>query len=128
MSRELGALLDVENPIDRPYHLEVSSPGLDRRLRQKLHFLRYLGHQAKVTLRNGINGRRKFKGTLLSIEESNAGESPDQRKIGGQIDNGQIMLVVSVDGAEFRLPFDDIDNARLVPDWNSLFQRRGQQR
>lgn len=137
MSRELGALLDVENPIDRPYSLEVSSPGLDRPLRHKSHFRRYLGQQAKVTLKHGIDGRRNFKGILLALEQPSpdgktddySSEVPESPLPGAKPPRDtRTFLVMSVDGNRFRLPFDDIDNARLVPDWNSLFQRGGQQR
>ncbi|CAN5331602.1 ribosome maturation factor RimP [soil metagenome] len=115
MSRELSAVLDVEDPIKQAYALEVSSPGIDRPLRTPGHFAHYLGAEAKITLGVPIqttspNGdeveRRNFKGTLLGI-------SPDQANV-----------MIDCDGTQFELVIDDIDSAKLQPDWDAVM--RGQ--
>ena len=70
LSRELGPVLDVEDPIGHAYELEVSSPGLDRPLRTIGHFERFLGQQARIVLGDGLAGRRNFKGTLCAVHRS----------------------------------------------------------
>jgi ribosome maturation factor RimP len=123
VSRELSAVLDVEDPITHPYSLEVSSPGLDRPLRAAAHFERFVGQVARVTLHQGINGRRNFKGTLVSVVPGLLDASGHDEHTFEQAD---VTITINVDGTEYRLPFNDIENARLVPDWDALFQR-GQQ-
>ena len=108
LSRQLGAVLDVEDPVPHHYSLEVSSPGLDRPLRTAEHFQRYLGEIAKVALREGLDGRRNFKGVLRALEPS---PGPDAQ-----------VVVIDVDGTEFRLPIRDVASARLVPDWDALMK------
>jgi ribosome maturation factor RimP len=109
MSRELGAVLDVEDPIPQAYSLEVSSPGIDRPLRTGAHFRRFAGETTKVVLRRGLPvpgqdsaPRRNFKGPIVSVDDADA------------------FVVVDVDGTHYRLPIDDIDSARLVPDWDAV--------
>ncbi len=68
-SREISAILDVEDPIKSAYVLEVSSPGLDRVLFDANQFNDYLGHQVKVKLAQPINGSRKITGTIKSVNE-----------------------------------------------------------
>lgn len=97
VSRQLSAVLDVEDPIPGDYALEVSSPGLDRPLFELAHFRRFAGQTARVTLARPIDGRRRFKGVIDAVQ----GE--------------QVRL--SVDGEVVVLPFGDIDGARLVPDF-----------
>jgi ribosome maturation factor RimP len=100
LSRDLSPLLDVENPIDREYHLEVSSPGIDRPLVRLSDFDRWSGHKVKVELAGPIDGRRRFKGTL-------AGREGDAVKLA--LDS------TSKNGPEIvSLPIADIDEARLV--------------
>lgn len=72
VSRQVGTLLDVENLINRAYTLQVSSPGLDRPLLCKDHWQASTGNQLKVEMFAPHNGRRKFRGTLLRLEEDNA--------------------------------------------------------
>ena len=69
VSRKLGVVLDVEDPIPGRYRLEVSSPGLDRSLRKTEHFRRYLDHEIRVELREPLDGRRKLKGALLAADD-----------------------------------------------------------
>jgi ribosome maturation factor RimP len=115
LSRQLGAVLDVEDPVPHAYSLEVSSPGLDRPLRTPAHFQRYLGETAKISLAEPLAGRRNFKGVLRALEPA-AGEQPAGEPA---------VLVVDVDGSDFRLPLADIAHARLVPDWDSVMKRGG---
>lgn len=100
VSREVSAQLDVEDPISGNYTLEVSSPGLDRPLFTREHFSRFLGQTAKVTLRLPQDGRRRLTGVVTRVG-----------------DDGVLFVV---DGAEFLVSMDNIDKARLVPDWAAL--------
>lgn len=95
VSRAVSALLDVEDPIPGHYDLEVSSPGLDRKLTKLPHFERFAGETVKVQMRFPIEGRRRFRGKLLSA--------------------GDDRIVVEVDGEQHSLPLSTIDSARLVP-------------
>lgn len=97
VSRQVSAVLDVEDPIRRDYDLEVSSPGLDRPLAKREHFVRFVGATVNVRLRRPLEGRRRFVGTLRAVEA------------GG--------IVVDVDGQIHHLPLDDIERARLVPEY-----------
>jgi ribosome maturation factor RimP len=95
VSQAVSALLDVEDPLPGHYNLEVSSPGLDRKLTKAEHFQRFTGETVKVQMRFPIEGRRRFRGTLVS--------SDDEK------------IVVEVDGEAHTLPVATIDTARLVP-------------
>lgn len=97
VSREIAALLDVEDPIQSAYQLEVSSPGLDRPLVKPEHFRRFRGEKARLQLLAPVAGRKKLLGTLLGVE---AGR-----------------VLIQVDGQPFEVAIDDIDRARLVPDY-----------
>src|SRR5690242_18107433 len=68
LSRALSAVLDVEDPIPSAYTLEVSSPGIDRPLTREKDYVRWAGHVARVETTQPIEGRRRFKGTLLGLE------------------------------------------------------------
>ena len=96
VSLAVSALLDVEDPVPGNYNLEVSSPGLDRKLTKVEHFQRFAGETVKVQMRFPIEGRRRFRGTLVTSDEDN--------------------IVVEVDGESHSLPLKTIDTARLVPD------------
>jgi len=74
LSRALSALLDVEDPIDASYDLEVSSPGIDRPLTRPKDFENYAGFDAKLELQTPIDGRRRFKGKLEGVAEEDGGE------------------------------------------------------
>jgi ribosome maturation factor RimP len=95
VSLAVSALLDVEDPLPGHYELEVSSPGLDRKLTKIEHFQRFEGETVKVKMRFPIEGRRRFRGTLVSSDDEN--------------------IVVDVDGEPHTLPVATIDTARLVP-------------
>jgi ribosome maturation factor RimP len=94
VSREVSALLDVEDPIPGAYSLEVSSPGFDRVLRIPAHFSRFIGSKVRVELNMARDGRRRYTGTLTAVH-------PD----GIEIEFEQQMVTV---------PFVDIGKARLV--------------
>ena len=95
VSLAVSALLDVEDPVPGHYDLEVSSPGLDRKLTKLEHFQRFEGETIKVQMRFPIDGRRRFRGTLVSSNDEN--------------------IVVEVDGESHSLSKAAIDTARLVP-------------
>ena len=95
-SLAVSALLDIEDPVADNYNLEVSSPGLNRKLTKLEHFQRFEGETLKVTMRLPIAGRRRFRGTLVSSDNEN--------------------IVVEVDGESHSLPLASLDTARLVPD------------
>ncbi len=98
VSRQVGAILDVEDPISSEYNLEVSSPGLDRPLFDLSHFQAVVGETINVKLSIPLNGRRKFKGELVAIENDT--------------------LIVVVDGQDFELVFSNVDKANLVPNFD----------
>ena len=100
VSREVSAQLDVEDPISGNYTLEVSSPGLDRPLFTPAHFSRFLGQSAKVVLKLPQDGRRRLQGGILEV----AGDS----------------ITFDVDGDRFTVSADNVEKARLVPDWEAL--------
>ncbi len=99
VSHQISGVLDVEDPIRGQYVLEVSSPGLERPLFGKEQFARFAGQRAKVRLHTPLNGRRNFTGMLAGMRD------------------GQVVIVE--DGAEFALPFENIDKAQLVPEYSS---------
>lgn len=69
LSKDVSPVLDVEDPIDREYHLEVSSPGIDRPLVRKRDFERFGGHEVKIELSDMINGRKRFRGFIHSVDD-----------------------------------------------------------
>jgi ribosome maturation factor RimP len=71
-SRALSPVLDVADPIDRAYRLEISSPGIDRPLVRRSDFERYAGHEAKIEMAAPVDGRRRFRGILLGTENESA--------------------------------------------------------
>ena len=68
VSRDVSPALDVDDPIDRAYHLEVSSPGIDRPLVRRSDFERWGGHLAKIELEQMLNGRKRFRGKLAGLD------------------------------------------------------------
>jgi ribosome maturation factor RimP len=72
VSRTMSPVLDVEDPIGRAYHLEVSSPGIDRPLVRASDFERWAGHEAKIEMTLIVAGRRRFRGTLLGADGAKA--------------------------------------------------------
>ncbi len=100
VSREIAALLDVKDPIRSQYNLEISSPGLDRPLFTPAHYAEFAGFEAQVTLFAPQDGRRKFKGRILSADEHG--------------------VCIEQDGAEVTLKYDNIAKAKLVPDYEKI--------
>jgi len=70
LSRNLSPVLDVADPIDRAYQLEISSPGMDRPLVRRADFENAMGHVAKIELAQALDGRKRFRGTLTGLEEN----------------------------------------------------------
>ena len=94
VSRNASALLDVEDPINGAYMLEVSSPGIDRPLTKERDFERYVGFEAKLELRDVQDGQRRFQGRLLGCE------------------NGVVKLLT--EAGETSLSFGTIAAAKLI--------------
>lgn len=81
LSKDISPALDVEDPIDREYHLEVSSPGIDRPLVRARDFQRYVGHEARIELTELLEGRKRFRGIIKSADaESVTVALPDAPK------------------------------------------------
>lgn len=68
LSKDLSPVLDVEDPIDREYHLEVSSPGIDRPLVRARDFERFVGHELKLELTDLLDGRKRFRGFIVGVD------------------------------------------------------------
>jgi ribosome maturation factor RimP len=97
VSYQVSGLLDVNDPIPGHYTLEVSSPGLDRLLFRREDYERFAGNLVKLRMAVPQQGRRKYQGRLLRLEDGN--------------------VVVDQDGEEVTLALDQIEQARLVPDY-----------
>jgi ribosome maturation factor RimP len=82
-------------------------------LRTAAHFERYKSERARISLVSGIDGRRNFTGVLLGVDSSLHNDGDNEL-------DPVVVVVVDVDGTEFRLPLHDIANAKLIPDWNRL--------
>ena len=98
VSREVGDVLDMEDMIGRSYTLEVSSPGIDRILFKAEQFEANVGATVDVRLNFPLNGRKRFVGTLASVEDAQA--------------------LVRLDDAEYSLPIENVQRARLVPQFD----------
>jgi len=98
VSRQVSTLLDVEDPFSGRFTLEVSSPGMDRRLLRLEQFDAFKGSRVRLNLRRAFEGRRKYKGVLCGIEGDD--------------------VVLGTDGEEEILfPFEDIERANIIPDY-----------
>jgi len=97
VSYQVSGVLDVEDPIPGHYTLEVSSPGLDRLLFRPEDFERFAGQQVKLRASSPVDGRRNFKGRLVGMRD------------------GQV--VIEQDDVEVSLPYEQVDQARLVPEY-----------
>lgn len=96
VSRQVSGVLDVEDPITDAYQLEVSSPGWDRPLYALRHYQSVVGSEVRIKLRFPFEGRRNFKGPLVAVENDED-------------------VVIRVDQEEFVLPFEAIEQGRVVP-------------
>lgn len=94
VSQQVGALLDVEDPIPGEYTLEVSSPGLDRPLFTVIQFEQFVGSEVSLRLRSAVEGRRKFKGSIVKVN----GDS----------------ICLRLDGSNYELVHSNIEKARIV--------------
>jgi ribosome maturation factor RimP len=97
VSHQVSGVLDVEDPIKENYRLEVSSPGLDRPLFELAHFERFKGSKVRIKTRTRIDSRHRFTGMLTGVEEN--------------------QVLIEEDGACYRISFEEIDSARLVPEF-----------
>jgi len=99
-SREISALLDVNDPVAGRYTLEVSSPGLDRPLFTPAHFERFIGQSVKINVNLPLEGRRRFHGTIKEIDGDR--------------------IVIEQDGVPVSIVHSNIAKARLAPDYAAL--------
>ncbi len=95
VSRQLSAVLDIEDPLSGAYLLEVSSPGLERPLVKPDHFKRFVGNKARIVMATHICGRRRFTGQMVEA--------------------GNQAVVLEVDGERYPLPYSDMESAQLQP-------------
>ena len=99
VSHQVGTILDVEDVVPGGrYTLEVSSPGLERKLLKPQDYQRFQGKKANLTLREAVNGRRNWDGTLAGLED------------------GQV-LIETAPGETLRFPFDQVQKANLKFEW-----------
>ena len=98
VSRQISAILDVEDPVPGKFNLEVSSPGMDRPLRRLEDFQQFIGDVVKIKTGMPFDGQRNFKGQLTGVEDD--------------------LIIVECENKEVRLPVAAIDKARLVPDFD----------
>ena len=94
-SRQISAVLDVEDPFQGQYELEVSSPGLDRPLYTLEHYQRFIGQQLRIRVHTAQNGRRNFQGILEAVNAD--------------------VVTVKGEGEIWQLPLNDIEKANLIP-------------
>lgn len=97
VSRQISALIDVEDPITGQFNLEVSSPGLDRPLRRLQDFQRFIGALVKVKTAMPLEGQRNFKGRMLEVNED--------------------VVIIETDDEEISVPMSAIEKARIVPEF-----------
>jgi len=102
VSRQASALLDVEDPIVGNYHLEVSSPGADRKLVKPEHYDRFAGSMIKARFTRVVAGRRRIRGQLLGRDDE--------------------VISIRVDNETISVDLGNVEVARLVPDWNEFLQ------
>jgi ribosome maturation factor RimP len=98
ISREVGAVLDAEDPIPGSYELEVSSPGVERRLVRRSDWQRFAGRKVKVALREPIGPARHFEGVISHCDD-------------------QSITVSLPDGSQVTFPFEQVDRANLKFEW-----------
>ena len=113
LSRMISPILDVEDPIDRKYHLEVSSPGIDRPLVRRSDFAKWRGHIAKVETSIMVGGRKRFRGTITDVEPDNVTLFRDQPSMGDE--NTNVIPFSAVAEASLILT-DDLIRASLKAD------------
>jgi ribosome maturation factor RimP len=106
ISRDLGAVLDVEDAIDRAYTMEVSSPGIERPLTRENDYRRFAGRAAAIKTNTAIDGRRRFKGVLKGMTAAG-------------------VVLETTDSEAVTIPAELIDRANLVFETNELGKKPG---
>jgi len=104
VSREISALLDVEDPVSGAYNLEVSSPGVERPLFEPDQYRRFIGQRVRLQLFAPVENRRKLDGTLIEADDNGA--------------------AVDVEGQLIKVAYGDIRRAHLKPDMDALLSGR----
>jgi len=99
VSREIGTCLDAEGRVPTPYQLEVSSPGLDRRLAREKDFAAARGREVRIETRRPLEGRRRFRGELVAFEDG--------------------VARLRVEGREVAIPFEDVARANQIYQFTS---------
>lgn len=94
LSRQISAVLDVEDIIPNAYRLEVGSPGIDRPLVKLNDYIKYSSHATKIEMILPVHGRKRFTGVIKGVEGQN--------------------IIITVDGKDYELPYTDIQSAKLV--------------
>jgi ribosome maturation factor RimP len=105
VSRQISATLDVNDPVQGRYTLEVSSPGIDRPLFTPQHFARFVGQTAKLEVNLPINGRRRFQGPIRAVEGST--------------------ITLEQDGVDVQIAHENVHKAKLVPDFGGPAPKPG---
>lgn len=95
ISRAVSALLDIEDPIEAAYTLEVSSPGIDRPLVRRADFQRFAGFEARVETHRLVEGRKRFRGKMMGMNDADD-------------------VIVIAEGVEYLVPFSAIQRSRLI--------------
>ena len=95
MSRQVSSLLDVEDPVNGEYTLEVSSPGLNRRLFNLDHYAAFIGSAVRIRLKRPYEGQRKYSGQLRGVEGDE--------------------IILGHEDEEILIPFEEIERANVVP-------------
>jgi ribosome maturation factor RimP len=115
VSRALSPVLDVADPMDRAYRLEISSPGLDRPLVRRSDFERYAGNRVRIETAVAIEGRRRFRGMLLGVEDNAARVRREDAAPG--------------EAADVLLPIEEMADAKIMLSDDLIAQslRRGKQ-
>ncbi len=113
-SREFGTILDVEDAIPTSYTLEVSSPGLDRKLSKPREFERFVGSRMKLTTRNPVNGNRYFEGRLESFHD---GRLTLDLSVASHKSRRKMKMVAAAEQAQkIAIEFANVEKANLVPE------------
>jgi ribosome maturation factor RimP len=100
VSERVSRRLDLQGFAPGPYELEVSSPGIERPLREPRHFTRHLGERITLKTAEPLNGSRSHHGALVAAD-------------------AEAIVVVATDGGELRVPYADVRSARTVFDWDT---------
>jgi ribosome maturation factor RimP len=105
LSKAISRLIDADDPIDSAYTLEVTSPGLERKLRRPAHYLKSVGRQVKVKTNSPVAGERTHRGTLVAADGSG--------------------FTIDEDGTTVTLAYGDVESAKTVFVWDTS-ERRAQ--